>query len=103
GLDITLRVDAAGYQSFPGGVRQALPIDTGAAVAEEGGGYRVESPLTEVGLIALGADAGTGVLAGHVETPTGTGVLVVAESAGVGYSAIADRDGDYAIFNLPDG
>jgi len=30
-------------------------------------------------------------------------VLVVAEANGVGYTAIAGRDGDYTIFNVPAG
>jgi hypothetical protein len=37
------------------------------------------------------------------ENPTGAGVLVVAEVGGKGFSALADRDGDFTIFNVPAG
>lgn len=104
GYDITLRADAMGYQTFPGGVRQALPIDTTVAAREgDDGPWLVESTLTSIGLLALPADAGTAFIHGAVDVPEDRiGTLVVAEgSDGVGYSAVADRDGDYAIFNLP--
>ncbi len=104
GDDFTLRADAPGYQTFPGGVRQALPIDSADAVQDgDDGVWVIESPLTRLGLIGLPADAGTAFIYGNVEVPERRiGTLVVAEgSDGTGYSAIADRDGDYAIFNLP--
>ena len=105
GDDISLRADAAGYQTFPGGVRQALPIDTATAVrdGDDGPWLIPESALTDIGLIALPADAGTAASRGTVQVPDDRiGTLVVAEgSDGTGYSAIADRDGDYHIFNLP--
>src|SRR5688572_10818430 len=46
-VELTLRVDAAGYQAFPAGIRQALPIDTAAAVAGDDG-WTVASTLTSV-------------------------------------------------------
>ena len=103
-LELTLRVDAAGFQSFPAGLREAIPVNTADAVAGDDG-LIVDSSLTAVGLIALGADAGTATLRGRVEVPAdGAGVLVVAEQGGAGgHDAIADRDGDYVIFNLPAG
>lgn len=105
GYDITLRADALGYQTFPGGVRQALPVDTTTAVREDGdsGPWVVQTTLTDIGLLALPADAGTAIIHGTADVPDDRiGTLVVAEgSDGIGYSAIADRDGDYAIFNLP--
>lgn len=106
GGDVTLRADAAGYQTFPGGIRQALPIDVSSPV-EEDGVLVVETPTTDVGLIALPSGAGTNQIFGMVEVPSeSTGVLVVAETTGgapKGFTAIADRDGVYRIFNLPDG
>ena len=106
GGDVTLRADAAGYQTFPGGIRQALPIDVSSPV-EEDGVLVVETPTTDVGLIALPSGAGTNQIFGNVEVPDdSTGVLVVAETTGgtpEGFTAIADRDGVYRIFNLPDG
>jgi len=102
GASVTLRADADGYQTFPGGVRQALPVDTTAPVDKA---LVVESSLTDIGLIALGAGTGTGTIFGTVEFPEDSkSALVVAElSATEGYTAIADRDGNYRIFNLPAG
>jgi len=103
GYDVTLRADAAGYQTFPGGVRQALPVDTTTAVQDSGTGpWVVQTSLTDIGLLGLPEDAGTASIHGTVDVPADRiGTLVVAEASdGVGYSAVADRDGDYTIFNL---
>jgi hypothetical protein len=106
GGDVTLRADGAGFQTFPGGVRQALPIDVSSSVDEDGV-LVVETPTTDIGLIALPSGAGTNEIFGNVEVPSdATGVLVVAETSGQtaeGFTAVADRDGVYRIFNLPDG
>jgi hypothetical protein len=106
GGDVTLRADAAGFQTFPGGIRQALPIDV-SSPDEEDGVLVVQTTATDIGLIALPSGAGTNQIFGNVEVPNdSTGVLVVAETAGdspLGFTAIADRDGVYRIFNLPDG
>jgi len=106
GGDVTLRADAAGFQTFPGGIRQALPIDV-SAPDDEDGVLVVETAATDIGLIALPAGSGTNVIFGSVEIPSdSTGVLVVAETSGAsaeGFTAIADREGVYRIFNLPDG
>jgi hypothetical protein len=102
---LTLRVDASGFQSFPGGIRQALPISIASPV-ESSGKLVIASALTEVGLVALSAGAGTGVIAGKAQVPTSrAGVLIVAETgAGTGgISAIADTSGDFKIFNVPAG
>jgi hypothetical protein len=108
-LDLTLRADAAGYQTFPSGIRQALPISTANPVSTDDR-LVVQSSLTEVGLIPLPAGSGTATVRGKVALPEqgARGVLVVAEtSAGSGsmrgYTAIADIHGDYAIFNVPAG
>ncbi|MDH4282674.1 MAG: carboxypeptidase-like regulatory domain-containing protein, partial [Myxococcales bacterium] len=106
GGDVTLRADAARFQTFPGGIRQALPIDVSKPVGEDGL-LVVQTAATDIGLIALPSGAGTNEIFGSVEVPSNaTGVLVVAETSGPnaqGFSAIADRDGIYRIFNLPDG
>ncbi len=104
-IELTLRADAAAYQSFPSGLRQALPIDTASAELVPDDAYVIELSLTDIGLIALPEGAGTGSISGTAEVPPdGAGVLVVAEdSGGVGHVAIADRDGDYRIFNLDPG
>lgn len=100
---LTLRADASGFQTFPSGIRYALPVDTSQPVADDDA-LVVQSSLTDIGLLALEGDAGAGVVSGAVELPDErVGILVVAEADGQGYSAVADRDGHYAILNLPDG
>lgn len=110
GEAVTLRADAAGFQTFPGGVRQALPVDvTGAAEADvdlsKADALVVDTALTDIGLIALEPGAPTASIYGTVELPDAVkGTLVVAEiSSTEGYTAIADLEGDYRIFNLPAG
>ncbi len=110
GESVTLRADAAGFQTFPGGVRQALPVDvTGAVEADvtlnKADALLVDTALTDIGLIALEPGAPTGSIYGTVELPDAVkGTLVVAEiSSAEGYTAIADLEGDYRIFNLPAG
>jgi hypothetical protein len=106
GGDVTLRADAAGFQTFPGGIRQALPIDVSTPVDEDGF-FVVQTPATDIALIALPSGAGTNEIFGSVEVPSSaSGVLVVAETSGQGprgFTAVADRDGVYRIFNVPDG
>ena len=105
GFDITLRADAAGYQTFPGGLRQAQPVDTSVAARDgDSGSWVVKTAATDVGLIGLEDGAGTASIHGTVNVPDShAGVLVVADSGGTGVSAIADRSGDYEIFNLAPG
>ena len=101
---ITLRADASGYVTFPAGIRPALPFDTANPVMNNGR-YEIKSPLTDVGLlkVAPGGPA-TGTIKGNVEDNSDhASVLVVAEVNGIGYTAIAGRDGDYSIFNVPAG
>ncbi|HWU88576.1 MAG TPA: carboxypeptidase-like regulatory domain-containing protein [Kofleriaceae bacterium] len=101
---ITLRADAAGYLTFPSGIRPALPFDT-ANPALVDGRYAIASALTDVGLLAIGPGGpATGTIRGRVaDRGDGAGALVVAEVAGVGHTAVADRGGDFAIFNVPAG
>ncbi len=97
---VTVRADARTYQSFPSGVRVALPIDL-AAATHANGSWTVQSSLTDVGLIPLPPGAGTGSIQGVAAVPPSHGgVLVVAETASGATSAIADRGGAFAIFNL---
>lgn len=100
---ISLRADAAGYQSFPGGVRPALPIALSEAT-EGDDGWEIASALTDLGLIPLEVGYPEGSIYGRVElAEEQSSALVVAEQGGVGLSALADIDGDYQIFNVPDG
>lgn len=102
--DVFLRADAQGYATFPSGIRQAVPVSTAGGVSVDGKLVVADPQTTDIGLIELPA-AGTGTISGTAAVPANQpGVLVVAESpAGEGFSALADRNGDYAIFNLAPG
>ncbi|MDB4954937.1 MAG: hypothetical protein JWO36_2506 [Myxococcales bacterium] len=100
-LSFTLRADAAGFQTFPNGVREALPIDVSAAMGTAANGFTLQSTLTDIGLIPLPAGSASGSIHGTAAIADDhAGVLVVAETAGKGSVAIASLDGDYAILNL---
>lgn len=100
---VTLRADAQGYDAFPGTVRQPLPIDMTAAVAD-GDGLTVKSTLTDVAMLTAADGGAAGRIEGKIELPDGaTGAVVVAEANGTGYPAIVARNGEYAILNVPAG
>ncbi|ABS26588.1 carboxypeptidase-like regulatory domain-containing protein [Anaeromyxobacter sp. Fw109-5] len=102
--DVFLRADAQGYATFPSGIRQALPVNTAGGVSLDGKLVVADPQTTDVGLIEI-PSAGTGTISGTAAVPANQpGVLVVAETAdGQAFSALADRNGDYAIFNLAPG
>lgn len=101
----TLRAGAQMYETFPGGIRTALPIDTSTAVQTDDG-WMVETALTDITLIPL-ADQTTArvtVSGTVVADELSAGVLVAAEQAGTfGLTALSDRNGAYTIFNVPAG
>lgn len=103
---VTLRGSATGYQTFPGGLRTALPIST-SEIAADGKGWAIDTTLTDIVLIALPQDQqGLPSIAGKVVTNDDrqAGVLVVADNgSGTALSAISDRKGAYTIFNVPNG
>ncbi|APR87562.1 hypothetical protein A7982_12911 [Minicystis rosea] len=102
-MTFTLRASASGYQTFPGGLRTALPIKASAAVADKKA-WIIDTTLTDVSLIALPQDQqGLPSIAGKVVSDKAAGVLVVAEGANGGISAVSDKAGGYTIFNVPDG
>ena len=103
-VELTLRADAAAYQTFPSGLRQSLPIDT-SNPEDTGDALVVSSALTDIGLLGLPEGSGQGQIFGQVEIPESqNGMLVVASSAdGVGFAAVANRSGGYRIFNVPAG
>jgi hypothetical protein len=95
--ELLLRADAAGFATFPSGLRVALPVNV-STVSKAGEAYRVENDSTLIGLDAL--EAGDfGRISGHVLADNAAGTLVVADAA----SGIADADGSYVIFNVPAG
>jgi hypothetical protein len=98
---VTLRVDRAGYATFPSGLRTALPIALTSAT-RGASGWTVKSALTDVGLARIpGAPAGE--IVGTVVDLPATGALVVAECGnGTSYSAAPGSSGTYAMFNVAD-
>ncbi len=90
----TLRADATGYLTFPLAPRTALPIDISAA--SDG---VVKSPATDVGLVSLGDVMGLGTITGKIDAEDPAGTLVVAG----GVTAIADKDGNFTLFNVAEG
>ena len=100
----TLRSSAQSYETFPSGLRTALPIDASSAQLGDNA-FVIQTALTDIGLIALPpALQGLPSISGQVLAgDQSSGVLVVAESAGPGITAISDMSGSYTIFNVPDG
>jgi hypothetical protein len=100
----TMRSSAAGYQTFPGGIRTALPIDANSAKQGEAG-WVIETPLTKIALVPLPeGQLGRVSIAGQVKAEKGSaGVLVVAESEKESATALSDASGHYTIFNVADG
>lgn len=96
--EVLLRADAAGFATFPSGLRVALPVDVAAPVLE-GGVYRVQNGTTTIALDALPDASGLGSVSGHVLADDAGGALVVAGGA----SGIVDGDGSYVLFNVPAG
>jgi hypothetical protein len=99
---VTLRVDAAGYQTFPTAPRTALPIDLASAV-QQGEDQVVMSTATDVALIAVSGGSGI-TLSGNVVADEPGGVLVVAEQGGHAVaSGVSDVQGAFALFDVPAG
>ena len=92
----TLRADASGYETFPSGLRVALPIDVNTAA---GTPLAVENAATTIGLFRL-AGTGFGSISGTVKAENPGGVLVVADDGTAHQSGISDKQGTYTIFNL---
>lgn len=103
-LSFTLRSSASGYQTFPGGLRTALPIKTTEAVADKKA-WVIDTTLTDISMIPLPMDQqGLPSVSGKVLAAEGAGgVLVVAEGGATGISAVSDKAGGYTIFNVPNG
>lgn len=105
----TLRASADGYQTFPGGIRTALPISTSLATMDADG-WVVSGTLTDIVLVPVADPAAPRVaISGHVVVESDpdleAGVLVVAEpsTGGAGISAVSDAGGAYTIFNVAPG
>jgi hypothetical protein len=102
---VTLRVAAAGYQSFPTAPREALPIDLTEHQEDGDDALVVMNAATDVGLVPLPGDSsGLATVNGSIEHDLAPGALVVAVQDGRAVStAIADLDGAFTLFNVPAG
>jgi hypothetical protein len=96
--DLLLRADAAGFATFPSGLRVAIPVDV-SAPAKDGKGFRVANDSTTIGLDELPDATGLGSISGKVLADGAAGTLVVAGAE----TGIADSDGTYMLFNVPAG
>lgn len=101
---LTLRADAAGYQTFPTAPRLGIPIELSDADDADGDGDdEVVTAATDIALFRR-ADVGSGVAAvrGTVDAPEPGGVLVVAVQSGRAVStAISADDGTFVLFDVP--
>lgn len=107
----TLRGSAQDYQTFPGGIREAQPIDA-SSIEDVDDQWVIDTTQTDIALIELAeSDRGHPHISGTVDIDGGLGgVLVVAEPEGVdfeaeeqavGISAVSGLDGSFTIFNVP--
>jgi hypothetical protein len=92
----TLRADAARYATFPRAPRVALPVEVSAATGDP---PAVQNAATDIALIPLQDAGALGSVSGRVLADHPGGTLVIASSA----TAVADRDGQYTVFNVPAG
>jgi hypothetical protein len=99
---ITLRVDAAGYEPFPKAPREALPLDLTSAVDADGQ-WTVMNAATDVALLPR-SDASGSTIEGVVDHPDPGGVLVVAEQGGVAVAtSITGSSGSFTLYDVPTG
>ena len=99
----SLRSQAMGYQPFPTDIRPALPLDATGAMGEEDA-WIFESSLTTIKLLPLpGGSTGLGAISGTILAENPAGILVVAESGGIGQTGFTDSEGNFTVFNLPAG
>jgi hypothetical protein len=99
---VRLRASAAGFETFPSGLRRSLPFELSGAMPVEGK-LAFQSTATDIVLLPLASPAGLGSIAGTVGGQPGQrGVLVVAEGPATA-TAISDIDGAYVIFNVVPG
>jgi hypothetical protein len=97
---IKLRAAAAGFETFPSGLRRALPIEISGAAAQMG---KLVFASGATDLVLTPGPGGLGSIAGTVRGEPGKrGVLVVAEGP-VAVSGVSDTDGAFTLFNVPAG
>jgi hypothetical protein len=99
----TLRAQASGYQIFPSGFRQSLPLDVSDA-QESDEGWVLQNTISTVELISLPESSATlGAITGKIVSDTCAGILVVAENESGALPGYSDAECNYTIFNVPPG
>jgi hypothetical protein len=96
--ELLLRADAAGFATFPGGLRVAIPVDV-SKPTKDAAAYHVTNASTTVALDELADTSGLGTVSGKVLAKIPSGTLVVAGAA----TGVSDTDGSYVLFNVPAG
>ncbi|MBN2197318.1 MAG: hypothetical protein JW751_31235 [Polyangiaceae bacterium] len=92
----TLRADAAGYLTFPLPPREAIPVDASGLGDSD---LVIDNASTDLGLILRSDSANLGTLSGRVTGEDVGGTFIVAG----GVTAVADIDGSFTVFNVPEG
>lgn len=102
---LTLRADAAGYQTYPTPPRAPIPVElSGATDADGDGDAEVVSAATDIALLPREDVAGTARVAGTLEASDPGGALVIAEVGGRAVaSGITAEDGSFVLFDVPVG
>jgi hypothetical protein len=99
---VKLRAQAAGYETFPFGIRRSLPIELSTAVKIDGK-WVIDSAQTDISLIPVPNAAGLGAIAGSVKNGAGvSGALIVATGPAT-MTTVSDVDGAYELYNMPAG
>jgi hypothetical protein len=97
---VTLRADAAGYQTFPTAPRTGIPIELSSGTTANGRTV-VMSPATDIALVPRDDVSGVAEIHGRIE-PATAGVLVVAEQGGRAVATgISATDGTFVLFDVP--
>lgn len=102
---VTLRVDAAGHQTFPTAPRTALPLSlTDAMPAADGSARILMNAATDVALVPRPAAGAVATISGRVDADAPGGVLVLAEvGTTAAVTAITDAHGAFTLFDAPVG
>lgn len=102
---LTLRADAAGYQTFPTAPRTAIPIDLGDSSDADGDGdYEIRNAATDLALLPRTGLTGTATVRGTLQATDPGGALVIAEAGGrAAATAISSDDGTFVLFDVPAG
>lgn len=110
-LTLTLQGSASDYQLYPSALQPAFPVSTADVmeaeddpeVDDDDNLSFIENASTTIALIPLDdADKGGFTINGRVDSTEAGGTLIVAEGAASKHT-IADRSGNFALFNVQPG